>query len=110
MGDYLHEQLRGLAQRHESIGDVRGMGMLAGVEFVSDSDSRTPFPTSERIAQRIASEMEKRGVLVRPGVPGSNYGDGGDHIQISPPYVISEAQVDQICEALDAAVSVVTGT
>jgi adenosylmethionine-8-amino-7-oxononanoate aminotransferase len=110
LGDYLHEQLHGLARRHESIGDVRGMGMLAGVELVSDSDSRTPFPASERIAQRIASEMERRGVLVRPGVPGSNYGAGGDHIQISPPYVISEAQIDYIVETLDAAVSVVTGS
>jgi adenosylmethionine-8-amino-7-oxononanoate aminotransferase len=109
MGDYLHEQLHGLARRQVSIGDVRGMGLLAGVEFVSDPDSRTPFPASQRLAQRIASEMENRGVLIRPGVPGSNYGAGGDHIQISPPYVISQAQVDQIVETLDAAVSVVIG-
>jgi adenosylmethionine-8-amino-7-oxononanoate aminotransferase len=53
--------------------------------------------------------MEKRGVLIRPGVAGSNYGAGGDHIQISPPYVISESQVDHIVETLDAAVSVVIG-
>jgi len=110
LGDYLHQQLHGLAQRHESIGDVRGMGLLAGVEFVGDPDSRAPFPASQRVAQRIASEMEERGVLVRPGVPGSNYGDGGDHLQISPPYVISHAQVDQIVETLDAAVSGVTGS
>lgn len=100
-GELLHARLAQLAARHPVIGDVRGRGLLAGVEFVADRDTREPIDPGQRYAARVAAAAEDRGVLVRPGMPGANYGKGGDHLQISPPYVISEAQIDQIVEVLD---------
>ena len=42
-----------------------------------------------------------RGVLILPGVAGANYGRGGDHIHLSPPYIITPAEIDLVAEALD---------
>ena len=42
-----------------------------------------------------------RGVLLIPGTPGINYGRGGDHIQITPPYIITAEQIDEIVDVLD---------
>lgn len=101
-GEYLAGVLAELAARHEIIGDVRGLGLLAGLEFVADRATRQPFPERADITRRVARLALERGVLVIPGVPGANYGQGGDHIQLSPPYVITRAQIDRIGEVLDA--------
>jgi adenosylmethionine-8-amino-7-oxononanoate aminotransferase len=101
-GEYLAGVLAELAARHEIVGDVRGLGLLAGLEFVANRATRRPFAERAGITQRVARLALERGVLVIPGVPGANYGQGGDHIQLSPPYVITRAQVDRIGEVLDA--------
>ena len=101
IGAHLFERLAALEQRHACIGQVRGRGLFAGIEFVADRASRRPFDETERFTARLAAGMRARGVIINPGVPGANFGKGGDHIQISPPFVISEAEVDQIVEALD---------
>jgi adenosylmethionine-8-amino-7-oxononanoate aminotransferase len=103
LGGYLHERLRTLADDVPAIGDVRGVGLLAGIEFVADRETREPFPASACIATRLAAAMENNGVLIRPGVPGSNYGNGGDHIQISPPFVITKTQIDEVVDVLGEA-------
>jgi adenosylmethionine-8-amino-7-oxononanoate aminotransferase len=101
-GEYLAAVLAELAARHEIVGDVRGLGLLAGLEFVADRATRRPFPERADITRRVARLALERGVLIIPGVPGANYGQGGDHIQLSPPYVITRAQIDRIGEVLDA--------
>ncbi len=101
IGAYLHERLGGLAARHDIVGDVRGRGLLAGVEFVADRRTRRPWPAEARLTERIVAGARKRGVMVIPGIRDANYGKGGDHIQITPPYVISEAEVDIIVDVLD---------
>jgi adenosylmethionine-8-amino-7-oxononanoate aminotransferase len=47
----------------------------------------------------------QRGVLILPGVPGANYGRGGDHIHLSPPYIITQAEIDLVADALDGALA-----
>jgi adenosylmethionine-8-amino-7-oxononanoate aminotransferase len=101
-GEQLRAVLGQLASRHEIIGDVRGLGLFAGVEIVADRASREPFPEKAGLTQRIVRGMMQRGVLILPGVPGANYGRGGDHIHLSPPYIISPAEIDLVAEALDA--------
>src|SRR6266700_1689467 len=73
-GEHLHAALRQLAQR---------------LEFVADRATRQPFPETAGITQRVTRGARQRGVLVLPGVPGANHGRGGDHIQLSPPYIIT---------------------
>jgi adenosylmethionine-8-amino-7-oxononanoate aminotransferase len=100
-GEHLLAALRRLAGRHEIVGDVRGLGLYAGLEFVADRASRQPFPEQAEITQRVTRGARRRGVLVIPGVPGANYGRGGDHIQLSPPYIITDAEIDLVASVLD---------
>lgn len=101
IGRHLSARLRDLQQRHACIGEVRGRGLYAGVEFVADRSTRQPFPPETNLTGRIVSGMKKRGVIVGGGVPGANFGQGGDHIQITPPYIVTEAEIDIIVDTLD---------
>jgi adenosylmethionine-8-amino-7-oxononanoate aminotransferase len=101
IGAYLHERLSGLAEKHHIIGDTRGRGLLAGVEFVADRKTRRPWPAEVKLTERIVAGARKRGVMIIPGIKDSNYGQGGDHIQITPPYIISQTEVDNIVDVLD---------
>jgi len=104
-GEYLRAALGQLAGRHEIVGDVRGQGLLAGIEFVADRASRQPFPEKAGITRRVTQGALERDVLILPGVPGANYGRGGDHVQLSPPYVITRAQIDLVVDVLDTTLS-----
>jgi adenosylmethionine-8-amino-7-oxononanoate aminotransferase len=110
IGATLMTGLEQLAQKHEAIGEIRGRGLLIGVEFVADRDTRAPFPRDFGFAARLAKAMRDRNVLISAGVPLSNFGKDGDHIQLSPPFVISEAEVAQVVAALDDALTEVTKT
>ena len=101
IGALLMSKLKHLAARHEAIGEIRGRGLLIGVEFVADRRTREPFPAEFGFAARLAKAMRERNVLIAAGVPLSNFGKNGDHIQISPPFVISEAEVAHVVDALD---------
>jgi adenosylmethionine-8-amino-7-oxononanoate aminotransferase len=109
-GQQLHAVLGQLAARHEIIGDVRGLGLFAGVEFVADRASREPFGEQADLTRRIVRGTLERGVLILPGVPGANYGRGGDHIHISPPYVITAAEIDLVADVLDATLAEIEAT
>ena len=104
-GEQLRAVLGQLASRHEIIGDVRGLGLFAGLEIVADRASREPFPEKAGLTQRIVRGAMQRGVLILPGVPGANYGRGGDHIHLSPPYIITQAEIDLVADALDGALA-----
>jgi adenosylmethionine-8-amino-7-oxononanoate aminotransferase len=110
IGAYLHERLEGLAAKHGIIGDTRGRGLLAGVEFVADRRTGEPFPAEARVTERIVAGARERGVMIIPGIKNANYGKGGDHIQITPPYVITEAEIDTIVDVLDDTIREVAHT
>jgi len=94
------EQLRGL----DSVGDVRGIGLLWAVEFVSNKSTKAPFPVETNFCGRVAQAATERGVLVYP-VQGCVDGDRGDHILIAPPAVISTAQISSAIDHLTAAIA-----
>jgi adenosylmethionine-8-amino-7-oxononanoate aminotransferase len=106
LGPLIEQRLGALQARHEAIGEVRGRGFLWGVEFVADRASRKPFPPERQFSQRLVRRMRDAGVLVAAGIAGANFGRDGDHIQISPPFTISEAEVDILIGALDEALTV----
>lgn len=109
-GAYLHERLRDMAETREYVGDVRGLGMLAGVELVADHESKRPFPREQAITDRIVIDAEARGLLLREGTPDANYGRGGDQIQISPAYVITREQIDVVVDLLAESIDAVVAT
>jgi adenosylmethionine-8-amino-7-oxononanoate aminotransferase len=104
-GQHMHAALTQLAGRHPIIGEVRGLGLFAGIEFVSDRASREPFPEKAGLTARVVRGARERGVLILPGVAGANHGRGGDHIHLSPPYIITRAEIDLVAEVLDATLS-----
>jgi len=79
------------------VGDVRGMGLLAGVEFVRCRRTREPLPASAAVGKQVAAECRRRGLMVRPL---------GSVIGISPPLIITEAQVDEMVGILREAIRV----
>ena len=106
MGPVLERILRRLAQRHPMVGDVRGLGMFWGMEFVRDRQSREPFDPALRVGRRVGSEARKRGLLLYPGA-GTVDGTRGDHVIIAPPLTISKSELAELGRLLDAALSAV---
>jgi adenosylmethionine-8-amino-7-oxononanoate aminotransferase len=91
----------------KALGDVRGIGLLWGVEFVADKATKQPFAPSLNFAGRVAQAAVKRGLLVYP-MQGCVDGVEGDHLLIAPPAVITTEQIDwavkQLREAIEEAV------
>jgi len=83
-------------RRHEIVGDVRGMGLMAAVEFVKDRAAKTPFDGSAGVARKVWLAALEQGVIFRP-LP-------GDVLAMSPPFVISDDQIDTAVDALDRAI------
>jgi adenosylmethionine-8-amino-7-oxononanoate aminotransferase len=104
-GAKLMAQIKTLAEKHECIGEVRGRGLLIGVEFVADRGTRQPFPKEFGFTAKVAAGMRRRGVIISPGVALSNFGRDGDHLQISPPFIIGDEEMGMIVDALDGALT-----
>lgn len=103
MGERLLARLRGLMQKHEVIGDVRGMGLLTAFELMSDRDSKAPLPKGLNAYQRLVDIAYDKGLIVysrrtRDGIE-------GDHILVCPPLIATDDHLDEIIEGLDASLS-----
>jgi 4-aminobutyrate aminotransferase len=96
VGAHLQAGLRGLMDRHRLIGDVRGKGLMIGVELVRDRTTKERA-TTER--QRLVREMFQRGVLV--------LGAGRNVVRLSPPLVLTTDQADTIVTIFDQALTAV---
>jgi adenosylmethionine-8-amino-7-oxononanoate aminotransferase len=92
------------------VGDIRGRGLLAGIEFVEDKDSRAPFPRSARVAETMTEAARDAGLVVWPN-SGQADGTNGDLVMLAPPFVITEPEiamiVDRLRIALDATLATV---
>ena len=106
VGTHLLAGLRGLMARHPIVGDVRGLGLMVGLEFVADRVTRAPFPPEREVARAIALEALERGLVTYPGT-GSLDGVMGDHMKFTPPLVLTRAQADELVAMLDAAIGAV---
>jgi adenosylmethionine-8-amino-7-oxononanoate aminotransferase len=84
---------------HPHVGDVRGLGLLAGIEFVKDKAERVPFPREENIAGKIFQAAIEQGVLTYP-TQGCVDGVNGDHILLAPPFIISSEECHIAAQAI----------
>lgn len=106
LGSYWLSELAGLKDEHQIVGDVRGKGLLLGIEFVKDAASgKAPFDSTLNVRGRISRECLKRGLYVYGG-GFSSEGVAGDHVMLAPPYIIEKNQLDRITEILDEAITV----
>lgn len=92
MGERFRAAFQPLVDEFECIGDVRGAGMLWGIEFVQDRLSRTHFPREKALAPRVIKlALQNEGLILR----------GSQHVlQVAPPLVATEADIDQIVELI----------
>jgi len=104
MGDYLLDGLMSLAD-HPNVGDVRGKGLLCGLEFVEDKKSKKPVAEGKII--QIAGEMAAQGVLV--GRTNRSFPGFNNILNMAPAYVVTKADIDTIVSTLRQAVSKVLG-
>ncbi len=102
-GDRLMAGLEAALGQHAHVGDIRGRGLLLGLELVADRDSKQPFDPALKLNQRVQAETRARGVIVYP-MPGTIDGVRGDHIVLAPPYIAADAEIDRIVEVLAEAV------
>ncbi|KQU13136.1 hypothetical protein ASG65_12370 [Bacillus sp. Leaf13] len=102
-GHYLLVKLHGLAKRFEIIGDVRGKGLLLGLEFVSNRSSKTPFDLQDGITSRIVNKAFEKGLLIYPA-SGAIEGIAGDAVIISPPLVITNEEIDSLVKILEVSI------
>ena len=86
-----------------AVGDVRGIALLWGIEFVADKKSKQPFPMELNFAGRVGHAAAARALLVYP-MQGCVDGYAGDHLLIAPPAVISPEQIAWAVEQLRAAI------
>jgi len=97
-GEMLRKAL-GALENHPNVGQVRGLGLLQGVEFVKDKKTREPFPKENGIAEKIRQAALEKNVLVYPG-QGTVDGLRGDHVLLAPPFIIKAEECEQIAGAL----------
>ncbi|HEX8708361.1 MAG TPA: aspartate aminotransferase family protein [Pyrinomonadaceae bacterium] len=98
VGAYFREKLEGLKERYQVIGDVRGMGLMQALEFVTDRETKEPDPQT---VLKVFEETRKRGVLIGKG------GLYGNVIRTGMPLISTRDNVDELVEALDAALAAV---
>lgn len=94
VGEYLQNGLRKLMKKHECIGDVRGFGLMVGVEFVDNRVSMNPAP---ELRERVESESFERGLIL--------LGAGLSTIRWSPPLIITRENIDVALEIFDEAIT-----
>ena len=92
-----------------AVGDVRGIGLLWGVEFVADKASKQPFAPELNFAGRVGQSAAKRGLMVYP-IQGCVDGIAGDHLLIAPPAVITSEEIGWAVEQLGEAIEETAGS
>ena len=99
-GAELQSGLHQLRGRHAILGDVRGLGLMIGIELVQDQATRQPFPFEAGVAFQLARACIEEGAVVYPGQGGAD-GQTGDHALVTPPLTITSAQVNELIAAID---------
>ena len=106
-GDRLKALLDERLGGHPNVGEIRGRGLLLGVELVADRETREPFPRAERLTERVLHAAREAGVLLYSGT-GLADGTNGDAIVLGPPFVVTDVELVAIADRLTAAVDLAT--
>ena len=96
----LAERLAG----HPAVGDIRGRGLLVGIELVADRATRLPYRRAAGLTEAVLGAARRRGVLVYSGT-GNADGTDGDTILIGPPFIVTDQELVRIADVLADAVS-----
>ncbi|MDQ0271986.1 aspartate aminotransferase family protein [Cytobacillus purgationiresistens] len=98
-GAFLMNELLELQKQYPFIGDVRGRGLMIGLEFVQNPADKIPFPRDYQVTERLISLAQMNGLLLYPAGAGSD-GVSGDAVMIAPPLTISNKEMEELIKRL----------
>ena len=99
MGACLLKALQPL-YRHQFVGDIRGLGLFAGIEFIRDRKTKAVFDPKLRLNALIGNRAFRKGLITYPGGGGAD-GVNGDHLLLAPPLVITTQEIDLMVSILN---------
>ncbi|CDG82504.1 aspartate aminotransferase family protein [Janthinobacterium agaricidamnosum] len=102
-GAALEQRLRARFGGHPHVGDIRGRGLFYGLEMVRDRATKAPFDPALKLHARIKQQAMDAGLMCYP-MGGTLDGARGDHILLAPPFIVDEAQLDEIVDLLALAI------
>jgi adenosylmethionine-8-amino-7-oxononanoate aminotransferase len=91
---------------HPAVGEIRGRGLLVGIELVADRATREPFPRAAGITEAVVRAARERGVLVYSSTGCAN-GVDGDTILLGPPFVVTDDELERIVAVVAEAIEAV---
>ena len=91
MGVYLLDGLKELQEKHQMIGDVRGLGLFCGMELVMDRETKETYPAEADLANRLSTGFQANGLHLR----------GGDNMNVAPPLCVTSSEIDEIISIMD---------
>ena len=102
-GEKLQAALQARLGQHPHVGDIRGRGLFRGVELVADRTDKRPFAPESGLAARVKAAAFAQGLICYP-MSGTIDGRSGDHILLAPPFIISDAEIDELVDKLTAGI------
>ena len=102
-GERLRTLLTSALGDHPAVGEIRGRGLMVGLELVADRETRAPFPRSAKVTEAVVRAARERGVLVYSGTGNAN-GVDGDTILLGPPFVVTDGELVRIVDVLADAI------
>jgi hypothetical protein len=97
----LHDRL----DSNLAVGDIRGRGLMIGIELVRDRETREPWPRAARLVEAVVATARERGLLVYSGTGNAN-GVDGDTVLLGPPFVVTDDELVRIADGLAAAIDI----
>ncbi len=107
-GERLRALLDARLADHPNVGEIRGRGLMVGLELVADRATREPFPRADRLTETIVRAARADGLLLYSGTGLAN-GVDGDSILLGPPFVVTDAELERIADGLAAALEAALG-
>ncbi|MEQ6887499.1 aspartate aminotransferase family protein [Halomonas sp. CS7] len=104
LGEGLQQRLEVRFGDHPHVGDIRGRGLFRGLELVAERDAKTPFDPERKLHAAVKRAAMDEGLMCYP-MGGTLDGRRGDHILLAPPFILDDAQLDEIVDKLDAALA-----
>lgn len=102
-GARLQSALESELGQHPHVGDIRGRGLFRGVEIVADRDTKAPFDPARGVNKKIKALAFEAGLICYP-MGGTIDGARGDHVLLAPPFIIEDAQIDELVDKLSGAI------
>ncbi len=104
-GERLMKELAGALADSPIVGDIRGRGLMIGIELVADRATKAPFARGEQVAERVLAAGREHGILLYSST--GHVGGDGDLVMLGPPFTITDDDVDAIVERTAAAIRAV---